>query len=234
MTSLRQIEANRRNALKSTGPVTAAGKQRSRRNALRHGLTAETVIGALEDPLDYRAFERSITAGFDVQTAVERELVLRLASLLWRLRRATAIETGLLEIANRPDESSDEDHNPKEGYLNAHANSLRPGDIQSPQVQQSEQHLSREIRNGEAIRDKILARTLVEPNTSNGRIARRFLNVAIFDSAVFDRLSRYEYVLWRQVRQILFTLDALRRPNLSRKPWWQHAQENPGRISLRT
>jgi hypothetical protein len=49
MTSFRQIEANRRNALRSTGPKTDDGKQRSRRNAVRHGLTAETVIDGLED-----------------------------------------------------------------------------------------------------------------------------------------------------------------------------------------
>jgi hypothetical protein len=82
MSSLRQIEANRRNALKSTGPTTDAGKRRSRRNALRHGLTAEAVIEVLEDPKDYEAFEKSVIADFDAQTAVERELVLRLANLL--------------------------------------------------------------------------------------------------------------------------------------------------------
>jgi hypothetical protein len=99
MTSLKQIEANRRNGAKSTDPTTAAGKQRSRCNAVRHGLTAEeTVIGALEDADDYRAFEAAITADYDAQSAIERELVLRLASLLWRLRRALAMETGLLEI----------------------------------------------------------------------------------------------------------------------------------------
>ncbi len=53
MTSARQIAANRRNAAKSTGPKSAKGKERSRRNALRHGLTAETVINALEDAEDY-------------------------------------------------------------------------------------------------------------------------------------------------------------------------------------
>jgi len=98
MTSLRQIEANRCNAAKSTGPKTEAGKMRSRRNAVRHGLSAETVVEILEDIEDYRGFEAAIIADYDARTAVERELVLRLASLLWRLRRATAIETDLLRI----------------------------------------------------------------------------------------------------------------------------------------
>jgi hypothetical protein len=78
--------------------VSNLGKQRSRCNAMRHGLTAETVIQSLEEAEDYKAFELSVTADFDARTAVERELILRLAGLLWRLRRAIAIETGLLQI----------------------------------------------------------------------------------------------------------------------------------------
>jgi hypothetical protein len=62
MTSYKQIEANRRNALRSTGPKTESGKHISRCNALRHGLTAETVIRTLEDVEDYKAFEAAITA----------------------------------------------------------------------------------------------------------------------------------------------------------------------------
>src|SRR5262245_33939099 len=99
MTSLKQIEANRRNALKSTGPRSPEGKQRASRNALRHGLTAETVLEPLEDPEDYKLFEEAIAAEYDGESAVERELVLRLASLLWRLRRATSIEAALFELA---------------------------------------------------------------------------------------------------------------------------------------
>jgi hypothetical protein len=98
MTSLRQIEANRQNALKSTGPKTADGKQRSRRNALRHGFTAETVIEPLESPEEYQAFEDAIVSEYLPQTPVEQELVHRLASLFWRLRRSTSIETGLLRM----------------------------------------------------------------------------------------------------------------------------------------
>jgi hypothetical protein len=115
MTSFRQIEANRRNAHRSTSPNTEEGKDRSRRNAIRHGLCAETVVEIVEDVDDYRGFEAAVIADYDARTAVERELVLRLASLLWRLRRATAIETDLLRIqaeilrerrsAGRPDRS---------------------------------------------------------------------------------------------------------------------------------
>src|SRR5882762_10091077 len=98
MTSFRQFEANRRNALKSTGPKSLEGEGMSRRNALRHGLTAETVIDGLEDIEDYRGFEAAIISDYNAETAVARELVLRLASLLWRLRRIIAIETDLFQI----------------------------------------------------------------------------------------------------------------------------------------
>ena len=57
MTSFRQVEANRRNALRSTGPTTEDGKRRSRQNAVRHALSAETVVEIVEDIDDYRGFE---------------------------------------------------------------------------------------------------------------------------------------------------------------------------------
>src|SRR5258706_8542310 len=98
MTSLQKIKPNRRNAQRSTGPKTPSGKQRSSQNAVRHGLTAETVIGPLEDPADYRAFEQAVTTAYDAETAVERELVLRLSSLLWPLTRAASVETGHFQI----------------------------------------------------------------------------------------------------------------------------------------
>jgi len=73
MTSFRQIEANRRNAAKSTGPNTGEGKHRSRQNAVRQGPCAETVVEAVEDIDDYRGFEAAIIADYDARTAVERE-----------------------------------------------------------------------------------------------------------------------------------------------------------------
>ncbi len=124
MSSLKQIEANQRNALKSTGPITPEGKERSRRNAVRHGLTAETVIDVLEDAEDYQAFEAAVITDYDAESAVERELVLGLASVLWRLRRATGIETGLFDsVTQVPREV---DHGPsRPALIDAAGHSVR-------------------------------------------------------------------------------------------------------------
>ena len=84
MTSFRQIEANRRNARKSTGPITEEGKQRSRCNAIRHGLTTETAIGAQEDPKN-KEFEAAIIADDDVRSAfhyVARAMIAPVPQLL--------------------------------------------------------------------------------------------------------------------------------------------------------
>src|SRR5215475_2948125 len=98
MSTEKQILANQQNAKHSTGPRTEPGRRRSQRNAIRHGLTAETVIDTLEDAADYKAFEKAIKSDYSPQTAIEGQLVSRLASLLWRLRRAVIIESGLLNM----------------------------------------------------------------------------------------------------------------------------------------
>jgi hypothetical protein len=206
VTSLKQIEANRRNAQKSTGPVTQEGKLQSRCNAVRHGLTAETVIGALEDAEDYKAFEAAITADYDAQSAVERELVLRLASLLWRLRRATTIETGLFEI--------EAEHLSEAG--------------RSHQVGPASREVVRalfEPRTSVSSPDSLPACGVkVEPSADPAaELTRCYLGLANLANFALDRLSRYEATLWRQVGQVLFTLDALdRRKPQERKfrfPW---------------
>lgn len=72
--------------------------RRSRRRAWRDGLADQTVVQGLEDIQSYRAFERTLVGSVDPRSVIELALVHRLASLLWRLRRASAIETGLFDI----------------------------------------------------------------------------------------------------------------------------------------
>jgi hypothetical protein len=211
MTSYRQIEANRRNTLKSTGPRTEAGKHISRCNAVRHGLTAETVIGSLEDAEDYKAFEGVITADYDTQSAVERELVLRLASLLWRLRRATTIETELFEI--QADHLSDfrrtRQISPASREI-VHALFNATSDQQT-----ASRDLKNETRTNAALGPGS-AQSLVTPDLE---FARCFLRLCNLPNYAVDRLSRYEATLWRQAGQILYALDGLdRRKPQERRP----------------
>jgi hypothetical protein len=82
--------------LRALGPKLKLGS--IHRAATLYGFTAEIVVGALEDAEDYEAFEAGIIADYDAQSAFECDLVLRLASILWRLRRATTHGNRLSEI----------------------------------------------------------------------------------------------------------------------------------------
>ena len=207
MSSLRQIEANRRNARLSTGPVTEEGKKRSRQNAVRHGLTAETVIDALEDAEDYAAFEMAVTTDYDAQSAAERELVLRLASLLWRLRRATATETGLFKLQAR---------HLLQFRQQQHAHQERQKIIDS--MYQSAAATEQEIMPPQAHPTGDLdpsSNSTVESADQSDDLTLAFLRLTNLPTCPLDRLSRYEARLWRQACQILLTLQCLNR----RKPW---------------
>ena len=211
MTSFRQIEANRRNALRSTGPKTENGKRRSRQNAVRHGLTSETVIVALEDIEDYQAFEAAVMADYDARPAVKRELVLRLASLLWRIRRATAIETDLQIQAEISEdrrytlEDADEAEQKLHGVVyrvlrtTTHRDPYKfigsRGDEKRKQVDDQSDSI-------EASSDN--------PVTHSRDLTCCFLRLANLDSGVFERLGRYETALWRQIVQTLLALRTTR------------------------
>lgn len=177
-----------------------------RNHSRRPGLAIETVIETLEDTGDYKAFEQSVTAGFDAQTAVERELVLRLANLLWRLRRAGAIETGLLQISSKiTGDRMPEQLTALEPY-NRVAAKPRRRPVQG--VAASEGH---------AVREPGRTATSTEQGqpSLNTELAASYLRLDYFDCGAFERLSRYESVLWKQVGQLLVTLNWLRRA----KPW---------------
>jgi hypothetical protein len=200
MTSYRQIEANRRNALKSTGPKTEAGKRASRCNAIRRGLIAETVITAMEDAEDYKAFEATITADYDAQSAVERELVMRLANLLWRLRRATAMETGLFEIQAEHLRDYRE------------ARKLLPNSRDVIHLVFGRTNL--ESYNAHATPHNYVNVSEMKADGPAIEFARCFVRLANLPNFALDRLSRYEANLWRQAGRILHALDVLDR----RKP----------------
>jgi hypothetical protein len=216
MTSLRKYEANRENAQRSTGPRTDEGKLQSRRNAVRHGLTAETVIEILEDPEDYKDFEANIIADYDARTAVERELVLRLASLLWRIRRATGIETDLLRIQaeilrerTQAVQQGAELGAPPASPLYRALRAVIPPRWGRDQTGSTDDDLPDEDSHEQ---DLLTGpdrgpEGSVEPMRA---LTHCFLRVANLDNGVLKRLNRYEAALWRQTVQTMIVLRSIR------------------------
>jgi hypothetical protein len=111
--SKRQLEANRRNALKSTGPRTPEGKARSSRNAITHGILAQEVLiragDGAEDPAELEALLEQFRNDLRPVGVLEEMLVERIAACYWRLRRAQRFEVGAIrerldECNRRPED----------------------------------------------------------------------------------------------------------------------------------
>ena len=159
----------------------------------------------VEDVEDYTAFEAAVIADYDAQTAVERELVLRLASLLWRLRRATAIETDLLRIQ-------------AEILRDRRAQTqAQPGPTVCFRVIEATSPLRNQSADDWNDRDGFDDQGARAILTNRSRdiaprdLARCFQRLANLNGEVFERLGRYETALWRQMVHTHFLLHAARR-----------------------
>ena len=95
MSTLKQIEANRLNAHKSTGPRTLEGKARVSKNALKHGFFSQDVVFLGEDPHgEFPELLDTLYTDWQPQSATEQHLVETLAASMWKLRRAHRIAAG--------------------------------------------------------------------------------------------------------------------------------------------
>ena len=98
MPTERQSESARINGAKSRGPKSAEGKKKSSRNSLQHGCTAShTIILACEDPKDFERMVEKYDTMYKPVTLEEQDLVAEMISARWRIRRATGIETNLID-----------------------------------------------------------------------------------------------------------------------------------------
>jgi hypothetical protein len=97
LTSEKKIEANRANALKSTGPKTARGKSHSRNNALKVGVHAAQGLLPGEDEEAYRDLAAGITSELEPKGMFETMIVDHIIKNFWRLTRLDRAEVELFE-----------------------------------------------------------------------------------------------------------------------------------------
>lgn len=104
----KRTTANRRNALKSTGPRTPEGKAKTSLNALKHGLRASSLaVPVLEDPEDWEVHRKLVLRDLSPAGYLEAVLAERVAATLWRLGRVVRYESDVVSNAIREAEGTE-------------------------------------------------------------------------------------------------------------------------------
>jgi hypothetical protein len=101
MATNEQINANQQNSLKSTGPTSEAGKQRSALNATRHGFTGQAVALTEEEAEPYRLFTEGFLNDLAPKGTHETQLVQSIIDARWRMNQIAAMESAIYALGHR-------------------------------------------------------------------------------------------------------------------------------------
>jgi hypothetical protein len=204
MATIKQIEANRRNALQSTGPKTQEGKAAVALNARKHGLLSREVLLPGEDGAALAKLSEDLRAQLAPVGFLEGLFVDRIIAALWRLHRLIRVETGLFAfrhyqaLADRA-RVEVQRHTRTEGGINALLASLNDERTVVTDEAKHEAALQ-QARDAEALRDGIV------PSLGRAFIA---------DNATFAMLSRYEASIERGLFRALHELQHLQAARMS-------------------
>ena len=205
MTSEKKAQANRRNALKSTGPKTPEGKAAVRLNALKHGLLSQEMLLPGEDEEALRELGQDLRDELQPVGELENLLVERIIASYWRLRRLGRVEAGIFAW-----QSNEVTKNYREPVriIEVH-HRLNPEEddpegvpeltdkIGPPKEDQEDQETRREVEEKEASRD-----------AETPMLGRAFIHDADGANA-FSKLSRYETTIERSLFKALHELQRL-------------------------
>jgi hypothetical protein len=204
MATARQINANRKNAKRSSGPTTAAGKTKVRYNAMKHGLLAEAALLPDEDEATFRDFSARIRT--DLRPVGEMESILadRITNILWRLRRFNHVETGLFVREGEADDTARRDVL-REGLAARRAESrLPPPPAGRPSAVLDKVEM--------ALLETSIARINEAEEARSGNPRQRLGDAFAHDAATgnaFSKLARYETHLNRTLERTLKQLHDL-------------------------
>ena len=186
------------------GTADRTGQTALAAQSFQLGLTAESVITVLESQADYKRFENTLMHDHAPETALECALVARLASLLWRLRRSVAIESGLFQIQAEilRDRKFIDVHDDPTDPLKVFYDLLKhPHTLQGPANEsgnQTETSHRRSARNNDLV-----------------DLAVCFLRLENFNPGKLALVGRYETRLWRQLVQTILVLHSMTGTGLS-------------------
>ena len=196
MTSPKKIQANRQNALKSTGPKTPEGKDAARLNATKHGLLSQEVLLPGEDEAALKELGERLRAELQPVGEMEGQLVERIVATQWRLRRLSRVEAGIFawglqqELVRRAREEV------RTRDMNRFLDALFPGEptLDEPEHEEALAKIQ-EIK--------------AEHDSETATLGQTFIRDALKANA-FSKLSRYEIAIDRSLYRALHELQRLR------------------------
>ena len=201
MTSDKKAEANRRNALKSTGPKTPEGKNLVRLNAVRHGLRSEEILLPGEDGEALRELGERLRAELQPIGELENLLLDRIVAAVWKLRRLGRVEAGIFtselygELAKRARREAGT-YVRVENYLDDLMEKASGTTSTVTDERKHKEALSK-VQEMEAVRD-----------SETATLGRTFARDADGANA-FSKLSRYETAIERSLYKALHELQRL-------------------------
>ncbi|MFN3323541.1 MAG: hypothetical protein ACK5AZ_08605 [Bryobacteraceae bacterium] len=202
MPSKRQTEANRRNGAHG-GPKTPAGKARSSRNALTHGLFASTAVLGMEKADDFLELHDQYTRLLQPSNTAEKFLLDQLVNAHWRLSRIARIEVGAIEYRLTEIERE------KAAAARLRAE-LRAIDREFGVRPQPDEHAEEAAREEEHRRRlKPTARAIYDQRRQDLRLGELFC-VDSKEAGMFNKLARYESTLRRSYFRAYTELQRLR------------------------
>ena len=214
MTSDKKAEANRRNALKSTGPKTPEGKAAVRLNALKHGLLSQAVLLPGEDEEALSELGKNLKVELQPVGELESLLVDRIIASYWRLRRLGRVEAGIFawdlygDLARRAhEEDSSHTKPPIHEIRVVYDDDLRPPKRIVPSKKDQEtRSTAQEIE----AKQEIEAMQDAETPT----LGLTFIRDAN-EANAFSKLSRYEAAIERSLYKALHELQRLQAARLA-------------------
>jgi hypothetical protein len=235
MASEKQFRANRRNALRSTGPRTASGKAVSRLNALKHGVLAEDIVLPSEDAEVFASLKSGVYDELQPIGEVENLLVDIVVGNAWRLRRIVRVEKGIFIRKVYGQIAADARHQASQHVTEFDSSLARDfalveagyGETVVIDDEEAHQAALKRVEEAELVRDG-----------ADGTLGQAFIADAAQADAL-SKLSRYEAHLQRTMFKALSELERLQaarvgseataegtlqvRPELERKTKNEHA-----------
>jgi hypothetical protein len=195
VTSDKQADANRRNALQSTGPKTPEGKDAVRLNALKHGLLSQELLLPGEDEAALMGLTERLMADLQPEGTLEILLVEDIIVAHWRLRRFRRVEADMF-ARQLYEDMREQAQKEAESYEGGDLTDL----IESVTTIKDEQKHKEALSRAQEMQAKLDAET-----TALGRAFMRDAN----EANAFSKLSRYEVPIVRDFYRALHELQRL-------------------------